>query len=231
MVLPSPLGATRMTLVISLRNSRDISASISARSQRSGQAQSKSLKGLKRPLWVSARRPLGEGGARSFSSQSSSAGTQPALMASCQCINNPLRCSALARVCKGSRSVCIGGLLELVIGIEGVGGHRSILGPNVLGQGHGDGRGLVALLAAAVEDEAHGIRMGNVAGERLEDGGLQLACAIAGQQLHQSCGDAAEVVAALGGTHEQGLTGRRGRCEVVGGAMAAAGVAGVTPTP
>src|SRR5215467_12739868 len=60
----------------------------------------------------------------------SSAETQPPLRASCQCNNKPLRCSALARVCKGSRSVRIGGLHELVIGIERVRGDRSILDPN-----------------------------------------------------------------------------------------------------
>src|SRR5215470_7467715 len=172
-----------MTLLGSLRNSSDINASIAGRSQLLGQAQLKSLKGLKRPIWASAKRRSSERRARSFSSQSSKAGTQPPLMASCQCSSSPLRCNALARTCEGSRSVRIGRLLELVIGIEGVRGHGSILGPHVLGERHSDGGRLLALFAAALEDEAHGIGVGNVAAKRLGDSGVELGGAIAGQQL------------------------------------------------
>src|SRR5215471_14335592 len=63
-VLPSPLGATRTTLLGSLRNSSDMSASIAPRSHCLGQAQSKSLKGLKAPIWASAKRRSSERRAR-----------------------------------------------------------------------------------------------------------------------------------------------------------------------
>ena len=48
--------------------------------------------------------------------------------------------------------------------------------------------------------------------------------AVAGQQLHQRRSDAAEVVAALGGTNEQSLDCRGGRYEAVSGAVTAGGV-------
>ena len=48
--LPMPLGPANTTLLASLRKSSDISASMPARSQLLGQSQSKSHKGLKRPI-------------------------------------------------------------------------------------------------------------------------------------------------------------------------------------
>ena len=103
-------------------------------------------------------------------------------------------------------------------------GHWAILCPHVLGQVYGDRWRLVALLAAALEDKAHGIGVGDVAGKRLENGGLEFAGAVAGQELHQSRGATAEIVAALGGTNEQSLDCRGGRYEAVSGAVTAGGV-------
>src|SRR5215468_7207553 len=224
MVLPSPLGATRITLLGSLRKSRAINASIAGRSQLLGQAQSKSLKGLKRPIWASANLRSSERRARSCSSQSSRDGSQPPTAASCQWASRPLRLRALARSLRASRSVFIGGLLEFVVGVESVRSHGSVPDPDVFGQGRGDGGWLLALFAPALEDEAHGIGVRHVTGERLGDGGFELGSTVADQQLHQRCRDASEIAAALGGANEQSLT-RRGRgSEMIGGAVTAGGM-------
>ena len=53
----------------------------------------------------------------------------------------------------------------------------------------------MALLAAAFEREAHGIGMGHVAFERLEDGGLQFGGAMALRKLCRSDGDGVEIAA------------------------------------
>src|SRR5215467_925076 len=224
MVLPSPLGATSTTLAISLRKSRLIRASIAGLSQLTGHAQSKSASGLKRPIWASAKRRSSERRARSCSSQSRSMGTHAASSISCQWASKPLRCKALARACRGSRSVLIGDLLEFVVGVETVRDDGRILRAYMLGQGDGDrGRGL-ALLTAPLEDQAHGIGVRHVTLERLEDRLLQLGGAVAGEQLLQRGGDAAEIVAALGGASEQGWARRRRSGEMVGGTLAAGGV-------
>src|SRR5262245_16502515 len=223
-VLPSPLGATKTTLLGSLRNSSDMSASIATRSHCLGQAQSKSLRGLKGPIWASAKRRSSERRARSCSSQSRRVGSHAASSTSCQWASRPLRCRALARTCKGSRSVLIGGLLEFVIGGEIVGPHGAILGLDVLGQGHGDGGRLLALFAPALEDEAHGIGVRHVALEGLENRGLELCGAVAGQELHQGRGDAAEIAAALGGANEQTLDCWDRGSEMIGGAVTAGGM-------
>ncbi|HME22401.1 MAG TPA: hypothetical protein VKI44_13840 [Acetobacteraceae bacterium] len=47
--------------------------------------------------------------------------------------------------------------------------------------------------------------------------------AVAFEQPHQGCGDGAEIGAALGGAHEQGLAGGRGLSQAVGGAMLTGG--------
>src|SRR5215470_9408792 len=167
-VLPSPLGATRTTLLGSLRNSSDMSASIAPRSHCLGQAQSKSLKGLKAPIWASAKRRSSERRARSCSSQSRRVGTHAASSISCQWASRPLRCKALARACRGSRSVLIGDLLEFVVGVEAVRDDGRILRPHMLGQGDGDGGRGLALLTAPLEDQAHGIGVRHVTLERLE---------------------------------------------------------------
>ena len=74
----------------------------------------------------------------------------------------------------------------------------------------GDGRRLPALLAAALQSEADGVGMGDIALERLGDGGLKFGGAVALQQPGQGCGDGAEIAAVCRGTGEQSLAcGRR----------------------
>src|ERR1700694_693190 len=119
--LPTPLGPTRMALVASLRKSSAISASKAERSQRLGQVQS----------------------------TSTSVTSQPAAAASPQCASRPCRLSALARMCRASR-LLIALLLELVIGFEPVRLHVGIARLDMLGQNDGDGRCLVAQLAAVI---------------------------------------------------------------------------------
>ena len=65
MVLPTPFGPTRTTLVASLTEASENSSSMSARSMRLGQAQSKSAMDLKAPMRALVRRPS-EGAALAF---------------------------------------------------------------------------------------------------------------------------------------------------------------------
>src|SRR6202162_5130670 len=164
--LPTPLGPTRMALVASLRKSSAISASKAERSQRLGQVQSKSQSGLKRPVWAPRRRRSGLRRVRSCSSQSISVASQPAAAASPQCASRPCRLSALARLCRASR-LLIALLLELVIGFEPVRLHVGIARLDMVGQNDGDGRCLVAQLAAVIECEPHRIGMRHAARDRL----------------------------------------------------------------
>src|SRR6516164_2362734 len=222
-VLPTPFGPITITLVASLRKSRDISASMAARSQRLGHFQSKSQRGLKRPIWASLKRRSKPRRARSCSSQSRRDGTQPSATASVQCASKPCSCSALARVRRISRSVLIGCVLQLVIAVEGMRPYRRILCPHVIGQVGDDGRKLLVLLATALESQAHGVGMGHIALEGFGDSGFEFGCAVACQQAHQGGGDGAEVVAALSGAHQQDLAGRRGLSELIGGAVTVGG--------
>ena len=61
----------------------------------------------------------------------------------------------------------------------------------------GDGGCLAALLAAAFEGEAHGVRVRHIAGQRLGDGGLQFGRAVAVEQPLQTDSDGTEVGATL----------------------------------
>src|SRR4051794_4484873 len=216
--LPTPLGPTRTTLVASARKSSAISASMAARSQRLGQAQSKSQSGLKRPICASFSRRSRLRRRRSCSSQSRSGATQPEATASGQWASKPCRCSASARARRVSASF-IDCVLELVIESKRVRLHRRVAGLHVGGQLDGDRRGLTTLLAPAFECEADGIGMRYVTLECLTDGGLQLGSAVAVQQPCQPVGDGTEVGAALGGPHEQVLAGRSDLGEAVGGAV------------
>src|SRR5215472_12904586 len=63
--------------------------------------------------------------------------------------------------------------------------------------------------------------MRHIALERFGDGGFEFGGTVALQEAHQGGGDGAEIVAALGGAHEQDLARRRGLSEVVGGPMTA----------
>ena len=80
---------------------------------------------------------------------------------------------------------------------------------DVGGQIDGDGGQLLALLATLLERQAHRIGVRHAARERLADGGLELAGAVALEQPQQGGGDGAEIVAARGGAAEQTLARRR----------------------
>lgn len=72
----APLGPIRMALAASRTKARLINSSTASRSQRLGQVQSKSAKGLKRPRWALARRRWRERWVRSCSSHWISGGSQ-----------------------------------------------------------------------------------------------------------------------------------------------------------
>ena len=80
--------------------------------------------------------------------------------------------------------------------------HRLVAGPDMRRQGESDRWGLPAVVAVALERQTDRVGMRHIAFERLEDGGLELARAIALQQSEQGSGDAAEVGATLGGANE-----------------------------
>src|SRR5664279_3090835 len=103
-------------------------------------------------------------------------------MASGQCAKRPCRCRALARACKTS-GFFMTHLLQLVVGIEGMRLHGLVACPDMGWQGEGDGRGLPAVIAAAFERQANRVGMRQVAVQRLNDGGIEFARAIALQQL------------------------------------------------
>jgi len=73
-------------------------------------------------------------------------------------------------------------LLELVIRFEPMWLHVSIAHLDMLGQNDGDGRRLVAQLAAVIECEPHRIGMRHAALDRLADSGVKLGGAVALQQ-------------------------------------------------
>src|SRR5215468_2693635 len=228
--LPTPLGPTKIGLVASLRKSRDINASMAARSQRFGQLQSKSQIGLKRPIWAALRRRSKLRRDRSCSSQSRSAGTQSAAATSDQWAKRPCRLSALARPCKASRLFVgfIGQFLhlvvELVIGSELMGSYRHITGHDMVGQNDGDGRDLLTQLAPMLERQSHGVRVRHVTVERLDDGRLQIAGSVTLQKSHQGGCNSSEIVAALGGAGQQCQTGRHRLSETISGTMPAGSV-------
>ena len=101
--------------------------------------------------------------------------------------------------------------------------HVDIAHLDMLGQHDGDGRRLVAQLAAVFECEPHRIGMRHAALDRLADCGVKFGGAVALQQPQQGGGDGSEIVAALCGAQEQGLALRRHFCELVGAAVAACG--------
>ena len=79
------------------------------------------------------------------------------------------------------------------------------------------------LLALALKREAHGVGVRHIAHQRLEDGILQRRSAVAFEQPRQGGGDGAEIGAAFGGAHEQGLAGGSGLREAVIGAVLTGG--------
>ena len=66
-------------------------------------------------------------------------------------------------------------------------------------QRHVDRRDLLAVFAAALQRQAHGIWMWHIAIERRHDGGLQLGSPVASQQTHQGGRDGAEIGTPLSG--------------------------------
>src|SRR5215471_19500493 len=148
--------------------------------------------------------------------------THSAAPASVQCATRPCRLRALARACRASR-LLIGLVLELVIGFETVRSHGGVASFDMGRQVDGNGRRLVALLAAVFERQAYGVGVRYAAVERLPDGGIEFGGAIAVEQPQQGRRDSTEIVAALGGAQQQGLACRRRHCEAVGPAMTAGG--------
>ena len=110
-------------------------------------------------------------------------------------------------------------ILQCVVGVEGMRSHGGVARLHMGRQRHGDRRGLLAVLAASLQREPHGIWVWHVAIERRQDGGLQLGCPVALQQPHQSGRDGAEIGAARGGANQQSLAGGSRVGEVIGGAM------------
>src|SRR6202163_2270724 len=221
--LPIPLGPTRIALVASLRNSSDIRASMAGLSHCFGHVQSKSHRGLKRPICASLRRRSRLRRARSCSSHSMRVWSHPAAVASCQWASRPWRHSDLALACRASR-LFIGRPLELVIEFEPGRSDRNVARLDMLRQIDGDGRQLLAIVATPFEGEADGAWVRHVAVERLNDCGLQLDGAVAIQEPQHGAGDGPEIVAALGGADQQGLAGGRRMREAVGTAVLAGGM-------
>src|SRR6266853_1265208 len=221
--LPMPLGPTRIAFVASLRNSSDIRASMAAWSQRFGHFQSKSHRGLKRPICASLRRRSRLRRARSCSSHSMRVWSHPAAVASCQWASRPWRDSALALACRASR-LFIGGPLELIIEFEPGRSDGNVARLDMVGQIGGDGRQLLALMAPPLKGEADGAWVRHVAIDRLDDGSLQLGGAVAIQEPQHGAGDGPEIAAALGGADQQGLAGGRRMREAVGAAVLAGGM-------
>src|ERR1700686_259320 len=221
--LPIPFGPTRIALVASLRNSSDIRASMAGLSHFFGHAQSKSHRGLKRPICASLRRRSKLRRARSCSSHSMRSWSHPAAVASCPWASRPWRPSALALACRASR-LFIGRPLELVIEFEPRRSDRNVARLDMVGQIGSDGRQLLALMAPPLKGETDGAWVRHVAIERLDDGGLQLGRAVAIQEPQHGAGDGAEIAAALGGADQQGLAGGRRMREPVGAAVQAGGM-------
>ena|SRR6516164_10448202 len=98
-----------------------------------------------------------------------------------------------------------------------------VAGLDVCRQIDGDGWRQLALFAAILERQTHGVGMRDATRERLADGGLELGGPIAVQQPQQRGGDGAEIVAALAGALEQGDARRRRPCEPVSATMTARG--------
>ena len=75
------------------------------------------------------------------------------------------------------RAVIVGiscAVRELVVVGEGVGAHGDVAHARVVGQGHRERWGLRALLAALLQDQAHGVGVRHAARQGLVDGRLQL---------------------------------------------------------
>jgi hypothetical protein len=96
---------------------------------------------------------------------------------------------------------------QLVVGLEGMRPHRLVAGLDMRRQGEGDRWRLLAVVAAAFEGQANRVGMRHTPLEHLVDGSIELAGAIALQWPEQGGGDAAKVIAALGGADQQGPAG------------------------
>ena len=85
----------------------------------------------------------------------------------------------------------------------------------------GDGGCLAALLTAAFEGEAHGVRVRHIAGQRLGDGGLQFGRAVAVEQPLQTDSDGTEVGATLSSADQQVRGGRHRLRQAIRGTVPA----------
>ena len=92
---------------------------------------------------------------------------------------------------------------ELVIGVEAVRLHGAITVFDMVGQTHSHRRGRAALLASALQRQAHGIGVRHTALDRIAHRRLEFSAAIAIEQAQQRGSDGAQILATLSGTDEQ----------------------------
>ena len=111
-------------------------------------------------------------------------------------------------------------ILQLVIGLEGMRPHGHVARTHMGWQRHVDRRDLLAVFAAALQRQAHGIWMWHIAIERRHDGRLQLGSPVAPQQTHQGGRNGAEIGTPLSGPNQQFLAGWSRVGEMIGGALA-----------
>jgi hypothetical protein len=110
-------------------------------------------------------------------------------------------------------------ILQVVIGLEGMRPHGHVARLHMGRQRHGDRRDLLAVFAAALQRQAHGIWMWHIAIERRHDGRLQLGSPVASQQTHQGGRDGAEIGTPFGGANQQSLAGGSRVGEMIGSAV------------
>ena len=89
----------------------------------------------------------------------------------------------------------------------------------VVGQGQGQRRGLVGLLAVLVDEVAHAGQTWGVGFERGGDGAFERERSVGVEQLDEATGEDAEVMVAFRSGGEQGLGRGSGVVEAVGGAV------------
>ena len=113
----------------------------------------------------------------------------------------------------------VGLVVQAVVVGEVMGAHVQGAKPRVVGQGQGQWRGLVGLLAVLVDEVAHAGQMWGVGFERGEDGAFERERSVGVEQLDEATGEDAEVMVAFRSGGEQGLGRGSGVVEAVGGAV------------
>src|SRR6266540_2216813 len=196
MVLPRPLEPSRTRLRPSRMNSR-----VSARSRRSrstflGQFQSKSARGLKRPMRARCSRPcklrrvFSICSSRAISSRICAGDQRPLVARARKSSSDAPTAERPTLVSRLARSVAFVVIVivarEFIVGLRGMGFDVEVLEIGTAGEIDGKGRSALGLTSALAEDVDDGADTRGLPGLSLFHGQAQLLCSIVVEQEEES---------------------------------------------